>query len=158
MNQLPQDPADGQAREARPSCTQEERVCRVLLVEDCPNAQQLLLRILKIAGAEVTLECNGQAAIDRLASSRSVQDGFDLIVTDLRMPVLDGIEMTRRLRKEGCTIPIVMCSAEMGATVQEQALDAGCNSFLSKSSAYEELGAHVRRFTGDVLNHGRKSR
>ena len=151
MDQLPQEPADGQACEAKSSCTREEPPWRVLLVEDCPVQQRLLLEILRSAGAEVTLECNGQAALDRVALRRSDENGFDLIVTDFQMPVLDGIEMTRRLRKEGCTIPIIMRSAEMEPTVQKRALDAGCDCVLSKSAVGEDLRKHVRRLAGNGL-------
>ncbi len=149
MNQPPQEPDDGQEREAQSSCTRGEPAWRILLVEDCPDHQQLTLSILRSAGAEVTLECNGQAAINRIASMGFDNSCFHVIVTDCRMPILDGVEMTRRLRKLGCTIPIVMCSSEIKPEVQQRALDAGCDSFLSKSVAHEDLVKHVLRFAGN---------
>ena len=151
MDQLPQESADGNEREAESSRTQEEPTLRVLLVEDCPDQRRLLLKILGSAGAEVTHECNGQTALDRLASSQSHKNGFDVIVTDLQMPVLDGIEMTRRLRKEGCTIPIIMCTAETEPKLLLRAVDAGCDSVLSKSAASKDLAKHVRCLAGNGL-------
>ncbi len=152
MNQLPQEPDDGQEHEAESSCTQEEPAWRILLVEDCPDHQRLMLMILRSAGAEVTLECNGQAAINRIASMGFDNSCFHVIVTDCRMPILDGVEMTRRLRKLGCTIPIVMCSSEIEPAVQQRALDAGCDSVLSKSAVHEELLKHVLCVAGNGLN------
>ena len=151
MDQRPPDPAERHECEAESSCARDERVWRVLLVEDCPDHQRRLMQILRSAGAEVTLECNGQAALDRLASSQSDENGFDLIVTDLQMSVLDGIEMVRRLRKKDHTIPIVMCNAETERTVQQLALDAGCDSVLSKTAAHEDLVKQLRRFAGNGL-------
>jgi len=113
-------------------------------VEHSPDQQNALTQILAGAGAEVSVESDGQAAMQRLTSSPSANRIFDLIVTALRTPVLDGIEMTLKLRDSGFTTPIVMCTHITDPVVHEFALFAGCNSVVPKSKASEILAHEIQ--------------
>jgi len=143
MAQPPRQSPDDQQQGAE-SCSQQHGwTLKVLLVEDSPDEERTLLRILENAGAKVTLECNAQAARKRIVSTDFESYGFDVIVIDLRLLVLDGIQLTRDLRKEGCTIPLVLCSAEVDPEAQKLAQEAGCDLFLDKSLAHEDIATHV---------------
>ena len=106
--------------------------CRILLVEDSPDDQRLMTVLLTSAGADVTLECNGQAAIERVFSQRSVSAGVDLIVMDLEMPILDGIGATRQLRDMGFDRPIIAVTAYDLPGKRQRWFDAGCDQYLTK--------------------------
>jgi len=145
MVQPRQQSPDDRPRSAESSSKQSRSTWRVLLVEDSPDDLRSLARSLNNAGADVTLECNAEAALKRITSANVDSQCFDVIVTDLRVSGLDGITMTRRLRKECCSVPIVMCSAETDPTAQRLALEAGCDSFLDQSLAHEDIVTHVLR-------------
>ena len=106
---------------------------RILLVDDNLNDQRLLRHVLTSANVDVTLECNGQAAVDRIFCPRhSDNSTFDLILMDLRMPLLDGCDATRELRSGGYEGAIVIVTASEDDSVREAAFRAGCNDFLTK--------------------------
>ncbi len=102
---------------------------RVLLVEDSPDQQRLYLVFLRQAGADVTLECNGQAALHAVEKSA---DPFDAVVMDLEMPGMDGIEATAELRSNDFNDPIIAVTAHGRANTEQLWLKAGCNAYLQK--------------------------
>jgi len=118
--------------------------CRVLLVEDTPDHQRLYLRFLTHAGADVTLECNGQAAVERVMRSSNIEPAFDVIVMDIRMPVLDGIAATKKLREQGCQIPVIALTAEDNSDTRQKCDDAGCTRFMTKLTHPAQLVETVR--------------
>lgn len=109
---------------------------RILLVEDTPDQQRLLTKQLSYAGADVTLECNGSAAV---AAVRRTSRPFDVVVMDLLMPVLDGVSATRELRSLGFTLPVLAVSARTDEPVHRECLTAGCNAFLVKPIPTSDL-------------------
>jgi signal transduction histidine kinase len=100
---------------------------RVLLAEDSIDIQALFERILTYEGAGVEVVENGEEAI-RAATSQH----FDLILMDHRMPILDGLEATKRLRALGYASPILALTANATKEEREASLAAGCNDFLCK--------------------------
>ncbi len=100
---------------------------RVLVVEDTPALQRLESQILERMGLFTTVAGNGQEAIEMV----STQD-FDLILMDMHMPVMDGVEATRELRRRGVYIPIVALTANVMPRHRQQFEDAGCNAFVEK--------------------------
>lgn len=104
---------------------------KILLVEDSPDQQRFYASILQKAGASLTLECNGRAAFDQVVQQGD-ESPFDLIVLDMQMPLLNGIETTRLLRQSGYDLPVVAMTANDSADLRSCWYDAGCNIYLEK--------------------------
>ena len=100
---------------------------RVLLAEDNPDNQQLIALYLENAGIEVVIVDNGKYAVEHALAS-----DFDLVLMDMQMPEMDGIEATRLLRATGYGRPILALTANATAGSRELSREAGCNGFLTK--------------------------
>jgi signal transduction histidine kinase/ActR/RegA family two-component response regulator len=114
---------------------------QVLVAEDQDILQTLICRILEIFGATVTLVENGQQALQEAMSK-----DYDLILMDMRMPVMDGDEATRLLREAGNTTPIVALTAAAIQSERETFEAAGCDAFLGKPFAMDELFEVLSRY------------
>jgi PAS domain S-box-containing protein len=112
---------------------------RVLLAEDNPVNQQLATLMLRRLGHEVVVAANGAEALARVA-----EGGFDLVLMDMQMPVMDGIEATRRLRAEGHALPIVAMTANAMDVDRERCLEAGMDGFLAKPVRAQALARALR--------------
>ena len=80
----------------------------ILVVEDDEEICQLYSRVLTKNGYQVTGVANGQMALDAID-----QNYYDLIISDIMMPVMNGYELVRELRENGCNIPVMMITARM---------------------------------------------
>ena len=116
---------------------------RILLVEDNPDHQPLLSRMLHNAGAQVTLADNGRSAVALVCAAD--QDGrpFDVILMDIQMPVLDGYAAKEGIRDLGVTTPIVAISGCAIATERDKCLAAGFDDFLGKPFLSGELVTRI---------------
>lgn len=119
------------------------RGIRVLFAEDGIDNQKLIAFHLKHAGAKVHLVENGLQTIETLCGSvdgsYSNSNEFDLIVTDMQMPVMDGYTSVELLRRKGCHLPIVALTAHAMNDDSEKCLKAGCDLYLSKPIDRTEL-------------------
>lgn len=115
---------------------------RILIVEDFEDARELYAEFLRSRGYEVTGAADGHAAL-RLALPPS----YDLIILDLALPRMGGIEVLRTLRTDPGTArtPVIMLSASASPDAREQTLDAGADLFLEKPCMPDELEAAVRQ-------------
>jgi CheY-like chemotaxis protein len=102
----------------------------VLLVDDNSVALALMVTCLKDLGCRVVSAGNGREALAILHAGPSV----DLVVTDLRMPVMDGWELLQNIRASATLkdLPVILCSGEMEMTMMRQAEEDGCTVYLVK--------------------------
>jgi CheY-like chemotaxis protein len=113
-----------------PAVTRGIAGVRVLVVEDGQINQVVAKALLEKAGALVTIRSNGHEAVEAL---RDDPGGYDVILMDVQMPVMDGLKATRILRGEaGVTIPIIALSAGAMADERLRCLEAGMDDFLPK--------------------------
>ena len=119
---------------------------RVLVVEDHPINQQLVMELLRSMGVQADLAQHGQEAIARLAER--APDYYSLVLMDLQMPVLDGYETTRRLRADPRypTLPIVAMTAHVMVAEQERCLALGMRGHIGKPIDPDELYRLVASF------------
>jgi CheY-like chemotaxis protein len=116
---------------------------RVLVVDDSDINLEVAQRILSQQGASVTTCPDGSSALVALRESRG---GFDVVLMDVQMPVLDGNEAARRIRNElRLRVPIVALTAGALVGERQRALDAGMNDFVSKPFDPQVLIRKVRR-------------
>jgi signal transduction histidine kinase/CheY-like chemotaxis protein len=115
---------------------------RVLLAEDNPINALLARTLLEREGCVVDRVCDGREA---LAAAAGVN--YDLILMDLRMPVLDGRETAEALRGRGCRAPIVALTADAFEEDRRACLNAGMDDFLTKPLKLTDLQAMLRRWT-----------
>ena len=111
---------------------------RVLVVEDDEDIAQVLQRSLRMEGYEVRLAADGEAALDEAATFHP-----DLVVLDLGLPKLDGIEVAKRLRA-GDDVPILMLTARDAVESRVEGLDTGADDYLVKPFERQELLARLR--------------
>ena len=107
---------------------------RILLAEDNPDIRLSFSSILELAGATVDGVDDGPQAVE-LATTRE----FDVVVMDVWMPSLDGLESTRRIRNAGRTVPILALTADAMKEQRAECLSAGCDDYLSKPIDHEHL-------------------
>ena len=108
----------------------------VLLVEDTEDNRFMMRRLLEMAGYRVIEAMNGEEAV-KLARTESPH----LILMDLSLPVIDGLAATRLIRKlpKLGSIPIIAVSAHDTSDFQSEAIDAGCNSYVTKPIDFNEV-------------------
>ena len=111
---------------------------RVLVVEDDEDIALALQRSLRMEGYEVRIAPDGEAALDSAGAFHP-----DLVVLDLGLPKLDGIEVARRLR-EGGDVPILMLTARDATESRVEGLDSGADDYLVKPFERQELLARLR--------------
>ncbi len=107
-------------------------VGRVLVAEDGPDNRLLVHRILSRAGLEVSLAEDGVEALERLEAAQGTDLPFDLLVTDIQMPRMDGLELAREVRRRGWDLPILALTAHAMEIHQRQCLEAGCDAHATK--------------------------
>jgi CheY-like chemotaxis protein len=98
--------------------------CRILLAEDALDTQKkVIVHVLRKTGAEVSAAENGLVAVDLALAAKQAGKAFDIILMDMQMPVLDGHEATRQLRKAGYVNPIIALTANTTTENRQKCLD-----------------------------------
>ena len=117
---------------------------QVLIVDDCAVTRKLVALYLKKAGFGSVQAENGLEALEKLA-----QELVDLVVTDLNMPRMDGLALTKSLRSEPqyARLPIVMLTTEAEETARAKGLEAGVSAYLTKPVTQERLDEVVQTLT-----------
>ncbi|MGV0360929.1 response regulator transcription factor [Corynebacterium minutissimum] len=112
---------------------------KILVVDDEQAVRESLRRSLKFNGYDVALAADGVQAVEAVH-----RDNPELLILDVMMPNMDGLEVCRTLRSEGWDRPILVLTARDGVSDRVAGLDAGADDYLPKPFALEELLARVR--------------
>jgi two-component system, OmpR family, response regulator MprA len=111
----------------------------ILIVDDDPRITDLLRRILAYEGYSVAVAASGSEALNR-----SLERPPDLVVLDIMLPGLDGLEVAQRLRAAGDNVPILMLTARDTVADRVKGLEKGADDYLMKPFAPDELVARVK--------------
>jgi DNA-binding response OmpR family regulator len=122
-------------------------VSSLLIVDDCVETVALLKDFLVVAGFSVSTAYDGDEALAKLRKSR-----FDLVVLDLTMPKMDGLEVCRILRSKTPYVPVVMLTARSGVADRIAGLEAGGDDYLIKPINLKELLARIHALLRLVRN------
>lgn len=120
---------------------------RVLIADDNEDNRQIFSLVLEDVQADITVVEDGQLALDAVEAAERNGKPFELILMDMNMPVLDGYDATRALRKQGVELPIVALTAFSMATDRDKCLAAGCDGYLTKPIRPEVLLREIARRT-----------
>jgi two-component system response regulator MprA len=115
---------------------------KILVVDDERAVRESLRRALELEGYEIELAADGQEALQRLEANGESQP--DAVILDVLMPVIDGLEVCRRIRRAGNRVPVLMLTARDEIENRVAGLDAGADDYVTKPFALEELIARVR--------------
>jgi DNA-binding response OmpR family regulator len=116
-----------------------ERAPRILLVDDEQPIQTLLTYPLQKDGYDVVAASDGREALARFG-----EQAFDLVVLDLMLPKLDGLEVCRRLRAQGKTVPIIMLTAKSEEIDKVLGLELGADDYITKPFSMREFRSRVK--------------
>jgi len=115
---------------------------KILVVDDERAVRESLRRALELEGYDIELAADGVDALARLANGGNSPP--DVVILDVLMPGLDGLEVCRRLRRSGNRVPVLMLTARDEVENRVAGLDAGADDYVTKPFALEELVARVR--------------
>jgi CheY-like chemotaxis protein len=103
-----------------------------LLAEDGVDNQRLITFLLRKAGATVDVADNGKVALEMMDKASELDMPYDLLITDMQMPVMDGYLLVKTLRSRGVKTPILALTAHAQAEDRQKCVEAGCDDYLSK--------------------------
>jgi two-component system, chemotaxis family, chemotaxis protein CheY len=118
---------------------------KILIVDDCPTTRKLLSLYLTTWGYEVECAENGLDALEKAGAG-----AFGMIITDLNMPYMDGIELVRTIRKDPAqaAVPVLVVTTEQEPKERDAAMAAGADGYLVKPVTAEALMGSVRGMLG----------
>lgn len=114
----------------------------ILVVDDEPDNAALLETLLRREGALVEMAGNGKEAVQKVRNGRR----FDMVLMDLKMPVMDGFEATRQIKEAFPDLPVIAQSAYVVPEEKRKAMEAGCDAFLTKPIHSEVLKKIVNTY------------
>ncbi|MCP3920774.1 MAG: response regulator [bacterium] len=119
---------------------------RVLVAEDGPDNQRLILYLLKRAQATPVAVENGQLAVQEAQAALERGEPYDVILMDMSMPVMDGFDATRLLRESGMATPIIALTAHGQLEYRARCNSVGCTDFLAKPFDVHEFVETLKRY------------
>ncbi len=124
---------------------------RILVVDDDKTTRKLLSLYLKGKGHEVITAENGLEAIEKVGT-----EGINLVVTDMNMPYMDGIELVKNLKADPASsqIPIVMVTTEADEEEKKRAYEAGVDDYLVKPTNAEQINASIKKILKKIFRGG----
>jgi PAS domain S-box-containing protein len=123
--------------------TDSLRGCRVLVVDDDEINREVITTMLETMDLSIDIACDGLAAIERTKSSR-----YDLVLMDLHMPRMSGLDAAREIRRQpdGSRLPIIALTGDSPVTVDQQCRDAGMDGVVGKPFRLEDLARIARQW------------
>ncbi|NLW12732.1 MAG: response regulator transcription factor [Clostridiaceae bacterium] len=115
---------------------------RLLLVEDEPELRDITVRRLRSEGYTIDGCGDGLSALDYAYAAE-----YDAIILDIMLPEMDGLEVLKRLRQEGSSVPVLLLTARDSIEDRVKGLDAGADDYLVKPFSFAELTARIRALT-----------
>lgn len=113
---------------------------RILVVEDEKDISDMLVETLKVLGYMAVVAKNGEDGLDKFRSQ-----SFSLIITDIRMPVMDGLTMLRTIRKEDSKLPIIVITGYPSVDSAVECLMEGADYYLVKPILMDDLEAKIKK-------------
>ncbi len=117
---------------------------RILVAEDMEVNREIAAEMLRGTGASFDFAEDGQICLDMV--SAAPPGYYDLILMDISMPRMDGLEATRKLRRMGCSLPIIAMTANVTEQDRNAAMEAGMNAFTEKPVYTEKLFAVLNEY------------
>lgn len=116
---------------------------RTILVAEDNDSNYILMTYILRRDYQFQRAKNGQEAVDM-----ANQGGFDLILMDVKMPVMDGLEATSRIKEQHPELPVIALTANAFDSDRQLALKAGCDDFLAKPVSSEKCLAMIAKYIG----------
>lgn len=137
--------------------TRTARNCRlkILVAEDNEVNQQLMIRMIRKMGHDLEIVSDGEEVLEKVSGG-----GFDLVFMDVRMPRLDGLETTRKLREAGFGIPVIAMTAHAMIEDRQKAMKSGMDDYVSKPVTRNAIRSVINRYCPEQVppEAGRTSR
>lgn len=121
---------------------------KILIVEDERHIARFVQLELKHEGFDTAIEGNGRLAFDRILNEK-----YDLVLLDVMLPEMDGMEICRRVREHSSSVPIIMLTAKDEISDKVNGLDLGANDYMTKPFAMPELLARIRATLRDSIHN-----
>lgn len=124
---------------------------KVLIVDDCPTTRKLLSIHLRSKGYDVLLAENGLDALEKIG-----KEDINLILSDINMPYMDGIEFVKTLKTDpqGADIPVIMVTSEADVEEKEKAFKAGANGYLVKPVGSDTITQNIKDILKEIFEKG----
>jgi two-component system chemotaxis response regulator CheY len=124
---------------------------KILVVDDDRTTRKILGLYLKSKGFEVAYAENGIEALEKLGREK-----VNLVMTDLNMPYMDGLELTRNLRRDQALqhIPILVVTTEADPEEKAKAFDAGANGYLVKPVSADMVSDNIKKILSEIFSQG----
>lgn len=124
---------------------------KILVVDDDKTTRKILGMYLKSRGYDVAYAENGLDAMEKLG-----MENFNLVMTDLNMPYMDGLELIKRLRSEPALkdMPVLMVTTEADEEERQKAMEAGANGYLVKPVTADVVSDNIRDILSEIFAKG----
>ncbi len=123
---------------------------RILIVDDEPMTRNLISSILSSKGHACVTACDGDEALDKASKEK-----FDAVITDIVMPNMDGIALTRELLRQNPSLPVMVITGFTDEHYYDESINAGATDFINKPFSIAEFTARFQRMMRDhdILSH-----
>ncbi|MCM1060792.1 MAG: response regulator transcription factor [Eubacterium sp.] len=115
---------------------------KLLIAEDDADLNKILVKKLRADGFDVDFCFNGEEAVDRVRFA-----DYDIVIMDIMMPVMDGVEAVKAIRGEGIATPVIFLTARDAVADKVNGLNIGANDYVVKPFSFEELTARINAVT-----------